>query len=105
MLTVQSLLDDLGLEPVLVGGMALVVLGSRRVTRDYDLVVDDINKIPFFSPRHTDLPVLAVVPHLFGSLKHLAVTQGLLWVGMFLLVLFVLIQFPILSTWLPSAMY
>ena len=32
-------LDDLGLEPVLVGGMALVVLGSRRVTRDFDLVV------------------------------------------------------------------
>ena len=27
-------LSGLGLEPVLVGGMALVVLGSRRVTRD-----------------------------------------------------------------------
>jgi len=33
-----------------------------------------------------------VVPHLFGSLKHLAVTQGLLWVGMFLLVVFVLMR-------------
>ena len=32
-------LDDLGLNPVLVGGMALVVLGSRRVTRDFDFVV------------------------------------------------------------------
>jgi hypothetical protein len=32
-------LDDLGLDPVLVGGMALVVLGSRRVTRDFDFVV------------------------------------------------------------------
>jgi predicted nucleotidyltransferase len=32
-------LADLGLEPVLVGGMALVVLGSRRVTRDFDLVI------------------------------------------------------------------
>jgi hypothetical protein len=30
---------NLGLEPVLVGGMALVVLGSRRVTRDFDFVV------------------------------------------------------------------
>jgi hypothetical protein len=30
---------ELGLQPVLVGGMALVVLGSRRVTRDFDLVV------------------------------------------------------------------
>lgn len=32
-------LEQLGLMPVLVGGMALVVLGSRRVTRDFDLVV------------------------------------------------------------------
>jgi len=32
-------LRDLGLQPVLVGGMALVVLGSRRVTRDFDFVV------------------------------------------------------------------
>jgi hypothetical protein len=29
----------LRLEPVLVGGMALVVLGSRRVTRDFDFVI------------------------------------------------------------------
>ena len=32
-------LRALGLGPVLVGGMALVVLGSRRVTRDFDFVV------------------------------------------------------------------
>jgi hypothetical protein len=32
-------LRALGLDPVLVGGMALVVLGSRRVTRDFDFVV------------------------------------------------------------------
>ena len=32
-------LRALGLAPVLVGGMALVVLGSRRVTRDFDFVV------------------------------------------------------------------
>jgi hypothetical protein len=32
-------LRELGLGPVLVGGMALVVLGSRRVTRDFDFVV------------------------------------------------------------------
>src|SRR5262245_17115690 len=32
-------LDSLGLAPVLVGGMALVVLGSRRVTRDFDFVI------------------------------------------------------------------
>ena len=32
-------LRDLGLTPVLVGGMALVLLGSRRVTRDFDFVI------------------------------------------------------------------
>ncbi len=32
-------LSGLGLEPVLVGGMALVILGSRRVTRDFDFVI------------------------------------------------------------------
>jgi hypothetical protein len=32
-------LRDLGLDPVLVGGMALVTLGSRRVTRDFDFVI------------------------------------------------------------------
>jgi hypothetical protein len=32
-------LRGLGLTPVLVGGMALVILGSRRVTRDFDFVV------------------------------------------------------------------
>lgn len=40
--TVGELVQDLrglGLEPVLVGGMALVVLGSRRVTRDFDFVI------------------------------------------------------------------
>lgn len=32
-----------------------------------DLIVEDINKIPFFSPRVTDVPVLPVIPHLFGA--------------------------------------
>ena len=36
---IEGRLRDLGLEPVLVGGMALVILGSRRVTRDFDFVV------------------------------------------------------------------
>lgn len=34
-------LRALGLEPMLVGGMALVVLGSRRVTRGFDFVVSE----------------------------------------------------------------
>jgi glycosyltransferase involved in cell wall biosynthesis len=33
----------------------------------FDLVAEDINKIPFFMPRWTRLPVLAIVPHLFGT--------------------------------------
>jgi len=37
--SVVEAIEALGLQPVLVGGMALVVLGSRRVTRDFDLVV------------------------------------------------------------------
>jgi hypothetical protein len=37
--SVVEALSGLGLEPILVGGMALVVLGSRRVTRDFDFVV------------------------------------------------------------------
>jgi len=32
-------LDTQGFEPVLVGGMALVLWGSQRVTRDFDLLV------------------------------------------------------------------
>lgn len=36
---ISAALRALGLEPILVGGMALVVLGSRRVTRDFDFVI------------------------------------------------------------------
>jgi hypothetical protein len=36
---IAAALRALGLEPVLVGGMALVILGSRRVTRDFDFVI------------------------------------------------------------------
>ena len=32
-------LEGLGMMPVLVGGMALVIMGSRRVTRDFDFLV------------------------------------------------------------------
>jgi hypothetical protein len=37
---VVAQLQALGLQPVLVGGMALVLLGSRRVTRDFDFVIE-----------------------------------------------------------------
>ncbi len=53
--TVGAIVDDLralGLDPVLVGGMALVVLGSRRVTRDFDFVIE--------SPGDRLAPTIAV---------------------------------------------
>lgn len=37
--TIASELDALGFNPVLVGGMALVFMGSERVTQDFDFVV------------------------------------------------------------------
>ena len=32
-----------------------------------DLVVEDINKVPMFTPRGTTAPVAVIVPHLFGA--------------------------------------
>lgn len=34
-------LESIGFHPILIGGMALVILGSRRVTRDFDFVIAD----------------------------------------------------------------
>ncbi len=41
----------------------------RAHLRDHrcDLIIEDINKIPFFLPFHTRRRVVAVVPHLFGE--------------------------------------
>lgn len=40
--------------------------GSLR-RRNFDLIVEDINKLPFFTPAYARCPVVAVVPHLFGT--------------------------------------
>jgi len=53
-------------------GFALQGRGAvRRALRDrggpFDVVVEDINKIPLFLPLVTSLPFVAIVPHLFGS--------------------------------------
>lgn len=45
-------------------------LHYKKLTRTegVDAVIEDINKIPFFTPRHVpDVPTIAVVPHLFGT--------------------------------------
>lgn len=41
----------------------------RRALRQEaaDVVVDDVNKLPLFTPTLTELPVYAVIPHLFGT--------------------------------------
>jgi len=37
-------------------------------TGNYDLLVEDINKIPFYTPLYRgDVPLVAIVPHLFGK--------------------------------------
>lgn len=43
--------------------------GYRRARSEgeIDLVVEDVNKLPLFTPLWTDAPVAAVVPHLFGT--------------------------------------
>jgi glycosyltransferase involved in cell wall biosynthesis len=35
--------------------------------REFDLVVEDINKIPLYTPLWVRPPVIALIPHLFGS--------------------------------------
>ncbi len=48
--------------------LALGSLYRRRFRKErFDLVLEDINKVPFFTPLYARAPVLAVVPHLFGS--------------------------------------
>jgi glycosyltransferase involved in cell wall biosynthesis len=41
----------------------------RKLDREmnFDLIVEDINKVPLFTPLYLNKPVLAVIPHLFGS--------------------------------------
>ncbi|HET9250503.1 MAG TPA: glycosyltransferase family 4 protein [Candidatus Eisenbacteria bacterium] len=63
--------------------LALGALYRKRFRRErFDLVLEDINKVPFFSPLYASAPVLAVVPHLFGTTAfHEAppLVAGLVW--------------------------
>ena len=48
----------------------------------YDLLVEDINKVPLFTPRWSAAPVVALVPHLFGgtAFQELAAPlAGMVW--------------------------
>lgn len=61
-----------GIDVVRVGGRHSFAVRARgaalRVLRDWpaDVVVEDINKIPLYSPLWAGRPVVALVPHLFG---------------------------------------
>lgn len=43
------------------------LLRDELARHDYDVVLEDINKVPFYAPLFTRKPVLAVIPHLFGG--------------------------------------
>ncbi len=61
-----------GIEVHRVGGRYSYLLAARRYVRrtlrgrDFDVVVEDLNKVPLFAPWWTDVPVVALVHHLFG---------------------------------------
>ncbi|MFH2036189.1 MAG: glycosyltransferase family 4 protein [Candidatus Zixiibacteriota bacterium] len=44
-------------------------LKLRKLTRreKYDCMIEDINKIPFYTPLYLNIPTLVVVPHLFST--------------------------------------
>jgi len=70
------------------GGRHSFALRARGVVRRllradrYDVVVEDINKLPLFLPALTDRPFCALVPHLFGTTAFLEASwpiAGVVW--------------------------
>ncbi|HET9383556.1 MAG TPA: glycosyltransferase family 4 protein [Gemmatimonadales bacterium] len=62
-----------GMQVARVGGRHSFALRGRAAVRRalrraaFDVVVEDINKVPLFLPLVTSLPLVAIVPHLFGT--------------------------------------
>jgi glycosyltransferase involved in cell wall biosynthesis len=62
-----------GMRVLRVGGRHSFALRARGAVRralrqrSYDVIVEDINKLPLFLPTLTPLPFVAIVPHLFGT--------------------------------------
>jgi glycosyltransferase involved in cell wall biosynthesis len=66
-----------GMQVTRVGGRHSFALRGRGAVRralregwgggTFDVVVEDINKVPLFLPTLTRLPLVAIVPHLFGT--------------------------------------
>lgn len=68
-----------------------VPFAYRSLVRDgsFDVVVDDVNKIPFFTPLFVRLPLCGIVHHLFGRSIFLetnplaaAYVAGMEWLGL-----------------------
>jgi glycosyltransferase involved in cell wall biosynthesis len=47
--------------------VAPFALKSLLREENWDIVVEDINKIPFYTPLYINLPLLVVIPHLFSD--------------------------------------
>ncbi len=62
-----------GMEVIRVGTRYTFPLRARSffrrelATRGFDLMVEDVNKVPLYTPRWGGPPVVALVPHLFGG--------------------------------------
>jgi glycosyltransferase involved in cell wall biosynthesis len=60
------------------------LVGRLAEALNADVVIDDLNKIPFYSPWHTKRPVLAILMHLFrGSIfrETLPPTAAYVWMA------------------------
>ena len=40
---------------------------ARELSNSFDVLVEDVNKVPLYTPRWTSKPVVTLVPHLFGG--------------------------------------
>src|SRR5207245_830274 len=62
-----------GMQVTRIGGRHSFALRGRGVVRralraqPFDVVIEDINKLPLFLPMLKSLPFVAIVPHLFGT--------------------------------------
>lgn len=62
-----------GIDVRRIGGRHTFAALGRRAVRQalagasYDVVVEDVNKIPLYIPTLTNLPMYTIVPHLFGK--------------------------------------
>ncbi len=45
----------------------LSFLRKHLASHSYDIILEDINKVPFYAPLVTRTPVIPVIPHLFGT--------------------------------------